>query len=71
MLFLVGDGSENFSEKTTTYSSTLRIVNVKWKHPIECYIRYYPQSNQYITVDKSENLNLSTLRFENGNKSKQ
>ncbi|VDI26673.1 Hypothetical predicted protein [Mytilus galloprovincialis] len=63
-----GDGSETVSEKTTTYSSTLRIVNVKWKHPIECYIRYYPQSNQYITVDKSENLNLSTLRFENGNK---
>ncbi|XP_076096393.1 uncharacterized protein LOC143067186 [Mytilus galloprovincialis] len=64
----VGDGSEKVSTTTTTNSSTLRIVNVKWKHPIECYIRYYPQSNKYITVDKSENLNLSTLRFENGNK---
>ncbi|XP_063430597.1 uncharacterized protein LOC134712706 isoform X2 [Mytilus trossulus] len=63
-----GDGSEKLSNKTTTNASTLRIVNVKWKHPIECYIRSYPQSNKYITVDKSENLNLSTLRFENGNK---
>ncbi|CAG2251916.1 unnamed protein product [Mytilus edulis] len=65
---ITSDGSETVSGKTTTNSSTLRIVNVKWKHPTECYIRYYPQSNKYITVDKSQNLNLSTLRFENGNK---
>lgn len=71
MLFLGGGGSDTVSTTTSSNSSTVRIVNVKWKHPTECYIRYYPQSNQYITEDKSENLNLSTLRFENGNKSKQ
>ncbi|XP_052104263.1 uncharacterized protein LOC127737516 [Mytilus californianus] len=63
-----GDSTENATATTSSNTSTIRIVNVKWKHPTECYIRHYPQSNKYITVDNSGMLNISTLRTENGNK---